>query len=97
MRDVKGTKKPLCANIDMYTGFVYSMLGVPKDLYTPIFAMARVAGWAAHRMEELYGAGRIIRPAYRSVFDMRDYVPLAERDAAAGTAGEKDAGAADEQ
>ena len=102
MRDVKGTKKPLCANIDMYTGFVYSMLGVPKDLYTPIFAMARVAGWAAHRMEELYGAGRIIRPAYRSVFDMCDYVPLAERDAAAagedaadekGAAAEKDAGA----
>ena len=102
MRDVKGTKKPLCANIDMYTGFVYSMLGVPKDLYTPIFAMARVAGWAAHRMEELYGAGRIIRPAYRSVFDMRDYVPLAERDASAagedaadekGAAAEKDAGA----
>jgi len=81
---------------------VYSMLGVPKDLYTPIFAMARVAGWAAHRMEELYGAGRIIRPAYRSVFDMRDYAPLAERDASAagedaadekGAAAEKGAGA----
>ena len=101
MRNVKGTKKPICANIDMYTGFVYSMLGVPKDLYTPIFAMARVAGWAAHRMEELYGAGRIIRPAYRSVFDMREYVPLAERDAAAagekGAADEKDAGVTDGQ
>lgn len=86
MRDVKGTKKPICANIDMYTGFVYSMLGVPKNLYTPIFAMARLAGWVAHRMEELYGAGRIIRPAYRSVFDMREYVPLGERDAAAAVA-----------
>ena len=101
MRNVKGTNKPICANIDMYTGFVYSMLGVPKDLYTPIFAMARVAGWAAHRMEELYGAGRIIRPAYRSVFDMREYVPLEERDAAAAgekdAVGEKDAGATDGQ
>ena len=101
MRNVKGTKKPICANIDMYTGFVYSMLGVPKDLYTPIFAMARVAGWAAHRMEELYGAGRIIRPAYRTVFDMREYVPLEERDAASvgekGAAGEKDAGVTDGQ
>ena len=79
MRDVRGIKKPICANIDMYTGFVYSMLGVPHAMYTPIFAIARMAGWAAHRMEELYAAGRIIRPAYNSVLDDGEYLPLADR------------------
>ena len=80
MRDVRGITKPISTNIDMYTGFVYSMLGIPQDLFTPIFAMARLAGWTAHRMEELYGAGRIIRPAYNSVMPHGgDYVPLAER------------------
>ena len=79
MRDVRGTDKPICANIDLYTGFIYNMLGVPEDLYTPIFAVARMAGWAAHRMEELYGANRIIRPAYNSVLDDVAYVPIAER------------------
>lgn len=76
---VRGTNKPICANIDLYTGFVYSMLGVPADLYTPIFAMARLAGWTAHRMEELYGCGRIIRPAYNSVVGRKEYVPIEER------------------
>ncbi len=80
MRDVRGIKKTVCANIDMYTGFVYSMLGVPQEMYTPIFAIARMAGWAAHRMEELYGANRIIRPAYRSVITMQGYKPLDERE-----------------
>ncbi len=79
MRDVKGTTKPICANIDLYTGFVYSMLGIPADMYTALFAMARLAGWCAHRMEELYGAGRIIRPAYNSVMSDVSYVPMAER------------------
>ena len=80
MRDVRGITKPISTNIDMYTGFVYSMLGIPQDLYTPIFAMARLAGWTAHRMEELYGAGRIIRPAYNSIMPNSDtYVPLSER------------------
>ena len=80
MRDVRGITKPISTNIDMYTGFVYSMLGIPQDLFTPIFAIARLAGWTAHRMEELYGAGRIIRPAYNSVMPHGgDYVPLAER------------------
>ena len=78
MRD-HGMTKPICANIDLYTGFVYSMLGIPADLYTPIFAMARLAGWTAHRMEELYGAGRIIRPAYNSVIESKRYVPIEER------------------
>lgn len=80
MRDVKGGSKPICANIDLYTGFVYSMLGISSDLYTAIFAMARLAGWTAHRMEELYGAGRIIRPAYNTVMPHANaYVPIAER------------------
>ena len=80
MRDVRGIKKTVSANIDMYTGFVYSMLGVPQEMYTPIFAIARMAGWAAHRMEELYGANRIIRPAYRSVLTTQGYTPLSERE-----------------
>ena len=79
MRDVRGTRKPICANIDLYTGFIYHMLGIPEALFTPLFAVARTAGWAAHRMEELICAHRIIRPAYRSVMDEQAYVPLAER------------------
>ena len=80
MCNVKGGKKPICANIDLYTGFVYSMLGIEPDLYTAIFAMARLAGWTAHRMEELYGAGRIIRPAYNSVMPNGGaYVPIDDR------------------
>ena len=79
MREVRGINKPISTNIDMYTGFVYEMLGIPQDLFTPIFAIARMAGWAAHRMEELYGSARIIRPAYRSVMDDKDYVALSER------------------
>ncbi len=75
----RGVTKPICANVDLYTGFVYSMLGIPADLYTPIFAMARLAGWWAHRMEELYGAARIIRPAYRPVIEPLEYKPLADR------------------
>ena len=79
MREVRGTTKPICANIDLYTGFIYNMLGVPETLFTPLFAASRMAGWAAHRMEELYGAHRIIRPAYNAVLDDVTYVPLAER------------------
>ena len=79
MRDVRGTSKPICANIDLYTGFIYSMLGIPQTLFTPMFAVARTAGWAAHRMEELFGAHRIIRPAYNTVYDDMEYVPLSQR------------------
>ena len=79
MRDVRGTTKPICANIDLYTGFIYTMLGIPQELFTPLFAVARTAGWAAHRMEELFGAHRIIRPAYVSIMDDMPYVPLAKR------------------
>ncbi len=71
MVDVRGTTKPICANIDLYTGFIYKMLGIPEAMFTPLFAVARTAGWAAHRMEELICAHRIIRPAYRSVLAVR--------------------------
>ena len=79
MRSVRGIKKPISTNIDMYTGFVYEMLGIPQDMFTPIFAIARMAGWAAHRMEELYGSARIIRPAYNSYMADQPYVPLTLR------------------
>ncbi|QWT17956.1 citrate synthase [Collinsella sp. zg1085] len=79
MRDVLHTTKPICANIDLYTGFIYTMLDIPQALFTPLFAVARTAGWAAHRMEELFGAHRIIRPAYVSIMDNTSYTPLNER------------------
>lgn len=71
--------KGVSANVDFYSGFAYSMLGLPMELYTPIFAVARIAGWSAHRMEELINAGKIIRPAYKSVSGERDYIPLSDR------------------
>jgi citrate synthase len=71
--------KGVAANVDFYSGFVYSMLDLPKELYTPIFAIARVAGWSAHRIEELINAGKIIRPAYMSVSDKHPYIPLENR------------------
>jgi len=76
----KGTKKDMCANVDMYSGFVYSMLGIPEDLFTPLFACARIAGWSAHRLEEIAPGGRIIRPAYKSTRNhAREYIPIDER------------------
>ena len=77
--DVRGTKKDMCANIDMYTGFVYNMMGIPEDIYTPLFACARMAGWAAHRFEEIISGKRIIRPAYKTTVLDRPYVPLDQR------------------
>ncbi|MDY4191299.1 MAG: citrate/2-methylcitrate synthase [Oscillospiraceae bacterium] len=71
--------KGVSANIDFYSGFVYRMLGLPMELYTPIFAVSRIAGWSAHRIEELVGSGKIIRPAYRSVAPRREYIPMGER------------------
>ena len=71
--------KGVCANVDFYSGFVYRMLGLPKDLFTPIFAIARIAGWSAHRLEELINCRKIIRPAYLSVAEPQEYVPLEER------------------
>ena len=71
--------KGVCANIDFYSGLVYRMLELPGELFTPIFAVSRIAGWSAHRLEELLGASKIIRPAYRAVKDWQTYVPIAER------------------
>ena len=76
----KGTHKDMCANVDMYSGFVYSMLGIPEDLFTPLFACARMSGWAAHRFEEIVSGKRIIRPAYKSIYrKKRAYTPMEER------------------
>ena len=76
----RGNQKVICANVDLFSGFVYKMMGIPQELYTPLFAMARMAGWCAHRLEELYApGGRIIRPAYKVVAPLRPFVPLEER------------------
>ena len=71
--------KGVSANVDFYSGFVYSMLNLPTELYTPLFAIGRIAGWSAHRIEELSNAGKIIRPAYKNVSPHREYTALAER------------------
>lgn len=71
--------KGVSANVDFYSGFVYNMLGLPFELYTPIFAIARIAGWSAHRLEELINEGKIIRPAYKAVAKHKNYVPMEER------------------
>lgn len=71
--------KKICANVDFYSGFVYSMLGIPEELFTPFFAIARVPGWSAHRLEELINAGKIIRPAYKYVGQHYDYKNLEDR------------------
>ena len=73
--------KPVCANVDFYSGFVYSMLNLPNELFTPIFAMSRISGWSAHRIEELVNAGKIIRPAYKYVGHHVPYVDLDDREA----------------
>ncbi len=78
-RNVKKNDKIVCANVDMYSGFIYSMLGIPPALFTPIFAVARVAGWSAHRIEELVSGGRIIRPSYKCVQRRRGYIDIDER------------------
>ena len=70
---------PMCANVDLYSGLIYSMLDIPEDLYTPLFATARIAGWCAHRLEELATGNRIMRPAYRAAVEHRAYVPMEKR------------------
>ena len=79
IRDVKGSDKTMCANVDMYSGLVYKMLGIPDDLFTPMFAVSRMAGWCAHRFEELITGKRIIRPAYKAVMREKIYIPLEQR------------------
>ena len=77
---VRGQDKPICANLDLYSGLVYKMLGIPEELYTPLFAMARMVGWCAHRLEEVFNPGnKIIRPAYKAVAPMQPFVPLDQR------------------
>jgi citrate synthase len=74
------SRKPACANLDFYSGFIYEMIGLPQEIYTPIFAMARIVGWTAHRIEELNFQGRrIIRPAYKNIQEPKPYVPINER------------------
>lgn len=72
--------KPVCANVDFYSGFLYSMLNIPEELFTPIFAISRISGWSAHRLEELVNKGKIIRPAYKYVGTHRDFVKMEDRD-----------------
>ena len=71
--------KGVSVNVDFYSGFVYKMLNLPMELYTPIFAIARIAGWGAHRMEELVNNGKIIRPAYKPIQSTLDYIPMSDR------------------
>ena len=73
--------KGVSANIDFYSGFMYRMLGLPDQLFTPMFAVARVVGWSAHRIEELMNCDKIIRPAYQSIAAEKTYVPMSERKA----------------
>ena len=78
--DVKGDTKTICANVDFYSGFVYKMLKIPPEMYTPLFAISRTAGWCAHRMEEVISGGRIIRPAYKSLCrNSKKYVNIEDR------------------
>lgn len=77
--EVRGNDKVMCANVDMYSGLVYKMLGIPSDLYTPLFAVSRIVGWAAHRMEEILTGSKIIRPAYKAIAKPKNYIPLLER------------------
>lgn len=81
LMEVHHTDKRICANVDLYSGFVYTMLNIPRELFTPIFAVSRIAGWSAHRIEELIAGGRIYRPAYKNVCEPREYVPIELRTA----------------
>ena len=78
-QEIKKSDKVISPNVDFFSGFVYDMLGFPQEIYTPLFAMARVVGWSAHRIDEIINGGRIIRPAYKSVAETQHYIPLSER------------------
>ena len=79
IKELHPRAEDVCANVDLYSGFVYDMLGIPRDLYTPLFAIGRAVSWCAHRMEELINNGPIIRPAYKPLYRPRPYVPLKDR------------------
>jgi citrate synthase len=76
---IKKSDKRVCPNVDFYSGFVYRMLGIPCELFTPIFAIARVSGWCAHLIEEIVSGGRIIRPAYKCISDGKEYLKASKR------------------
>ncbi len=78
-KEIKGVERPMPANVDLYSGFVYSALNIPLDIATPVFAASRISGWCAHRLEEMVAGGKIVRPAYINAQAMREYVPIAER------------------
>ena len=71
--------KGVSPNVDFYSGFVYNMLGLPSELFTPMFAIARIVGWSAHRMEELANNGKIIRPAYKPIMEDAEYIKIENR------------------
>ncbi len=77
--EIKGVDKAMCANVDLYSGLVYKTLSIPEDLFTPLFATARISGWCAHRLEEISSNGKIMRPAYKSVSHSRDYISIDKR------------------
>ena len=78
--EVKGSDvKVMCANVDMYSGVVYEMLGIPREMFTPLFATARISGWLGHRIEEVMTGGKIIRPAYKSISKKGQYIPIEKR------------------
>lgn len=79
IQEVHKSNKKVCANVDFYSGFVYTMLNIPSELFTPIFAISRIAGWSAHRIEEIVSGGRIYRPAYKNVSEEREFIPLEKR------------------
>ncbi len=79
LKEERGLSIPICANVDLYSGFVYKTLGISESLFTPIFAIARIAGWTAHRIEQLVGGDRIIRPAYKCVQKKGKYIPMSKR------------------
>ena len=76
---LKNSDKKICTNVDFYSGFVYTMLGIPRELFTPLFAISRVAGWSAHRIEEIVSGGKTYRPAFKNILEPRAYVPIQER------------------
>lgn len=81
LQEKRRSDDPICANVDMYSGLVYHMLGIPQEVFTPLFATARIAGWCANRMEEVLTGNRIMRPAYRAVTIRNHYLPMDKREA----------------
>lgn len=79
LNEARNEESIICANVDFYSGFVYKSLNIPKELFTPLFALARISGWCAHRIEEIASSGKIIRPAYKNIMQKIDYVPLDKR------------------